>query len=1215
MNRTNELLQRLDSRIVILDGAMGTMLQRLKLGEADFRGEQFKNFERDLKGNNDLLNLTQPRAVYDVHYAYLEAGADLIETNTFNATAVSQAEYGLESEVYEMNLNAARLARQAADDHLKKTGKTCFVAGSMGPMNKTLSLSPVVTDPAFRAVNFDFVAKSYYEQAEALMEGGVDVFLPETTFDTLNLKACLYALDLLFEKKNRRLPVIASVTIGDKSGRTLSGQTMDAFYTSIRHMDLLAIGTNCSWGGDLMKPYIADMSRGIETRLSCFPNAGLPNPMSPTGYDETPESFAKNLIEMAEEGHLNIAGGCCGTTPDHIRALSEAMKGRKPRVPPKHSQTLRLSGLENVIFTEQEPRPFYMIGERSNVTGSPKFSKAIKAGDWTGALQIAQQQVHNGANLIDINFDEGLLDGPASMTHFVNLVASEPDIARVPLVIDSSEWNTLLAGLKCAQGKCLVNSISLKDGEEMFLERARELRRLGAAVIVMAFDEKGQAVDVADKVRICKRAYQLLTEKVGFPGSDIVFDPNILAIATGIAEHNEYGVHFINAIAEIKRACPGARISGGVSNLSFSFRGQNRIREALHTVFLYHAIKAGMDMGIVNAGMIQNYDQLDAKLKALCEDVVFNRDASATDQLLEYAKTLKSQATDSGPSERDLWRDLPVGKRLSHALVQGIEDYVEADALEALAELKSALSVIEGPLMDGMTVVGDLFGDGKMFLPQVVKSARVMKKAVGVLEPHMKKGATSTTSHRGTVVMATVKGDVHDIGKNIVGIILGCNGYRVVDLGVMVAPDVILAAVAKEQAAFLGLSGLITPSLEEMSFMAKQMEKAGLKLPLLIGGATTSQLHTAVKIAPHYSGPTSHILDASLVIQNLNSLSGEGREAYVEKMKATQKQMHEAFSKRNSEADYVPLAEARANRFSPSPSPATRPSKTGVFSLKPGLTEVVEFIDWSPLFWSWDLKGKFPGIFDHPKYGEASRKLFADAQTLLEKSVASGWLEANVRMGILSAHGKNEDVFVTLPDGQVSHPIRFSRQQRRKPAGEKYYCLSDFIGPKDHGDHLGVFVVTSGSAPARKALEFEKAGDDYNSILMKCLGDRFAEALAEWSHVQFRKLMGSTENFTLDDLLEEEYQGVRPAPGYPACPDHKLKEDIWKILGGPEAIGATLTESLAMDPPGTVAGFMFYHPDSRYFQVQGVGQDQVKEIAAARGLNPDDMPRWLAFQP
>lgn len=1209
MNRTQELLNRLNSKIVILDGATGTMLQRLKLGEEDFRGTLFKNHEKDLKGNNDLLCLTQPQAVYDVHEAYLSAGAELIETNTFNATAVSQAEYGLESQVREINLQAARIARRAADDFLKKTGKMCFVAGSMGPMNKTLSLSPVVTDPAYRAVNFDLVAKSYYEQAEALMEGGIDVFLPETTFDTLNLKACLYALDLLFEKTGKRLPVIASVTIGDKSGRTLSGQTLDAFYTSIRHMDLLAIGTNCSWGGDLMKPYIAEMSRAIETRLSCFPNAGLPNPMAPTGYDETPESFAKNMVEMAQDGHLNIAGGCCGTTPDHIAALADALREFKPRVPPKHPSTLRLSGLENVNFADQEPRPFYMIGERSNVTGSPKFAKAIKAGDWTGALQIAAQQVQNGANLIDINFDEGLLDGPGSMTHFVNLVVSEPDISRVPLVIDSSEWNTLLAGLKCSQGKCLVNSISLKDGEELFLERAKEIHRLGAAVIVMAFDEKGQAVEVADKVRICQRAFKILTEKAGFQPTDIVFDPNILAIATGISEHNEYGIHFIESIKEIKRTCPGCRISGGVSNLSFSFRGQNRIREALHTVFLFHAIQAGMDMGIVNAGMIQNYDQLDKKLKELCENVIFNRDPDGTEKLLEYAKTLKTEAVDTGP--KDTWRTKPVGERLSHALVQGIEDHVEKDTLESFGELKSALSVIEGPLMDGMKIVGELFGAGKMFLPQVVKSARVMKKAVGVLEPHMK-STSATRDHRGTVIMATVKGDVHDIGKNIVGIILGCNGYRVVDLGVMVPPEVIIKAAKDEKADFVGLSGLITPSLEEMAYMAKQMDKAGLNVPLLIGGATTSQLHTAVKIAPHYPGPTVHIVDASLVIQNLNSLSGDNRDGFVQKMKQTQKQMEEAFAKRNADADFISLTEARANKFVPSSFEPVTPLKTGAFTLTPTLEEVAKYIDWSPLFWSWDLKGKFPSIFDHPKYGESAKKLYQDAEKMLAEAIKHGWLEARVRMAILPAIGRDEDVVIQLKNGKTTErAIRFTRQQRRKPAGEKYYCLSDFISPK--GDFMGVFAVTSGSAPVRKALEYEKAGDDYNSILLKCLGDRFAEALAEWAHIEFRKLMGSTENLTLDELLDEDYRGIRPAPGYPACPDHKLKEDIWALLGGNDAINARLTESLAMDPPGTVAGFMFYNADARYFQVQGLGQDQIASVAKARNLPPEEMSRWLAF--
>ncbi|MGE4130482.1 MAG: methionine synthase [Bdellovibrionales bacterium] len=1206
-----QFLELLEKQILILDGAMGTMLQQLKLSEEDFRGQEFKSHGIELKGNNDILNLTQPHAVEGVHLAYLKAGAHIIETNTFNATAVSQAEYGLENHAKEINRAAAQIAKRAAVEFEKKTGIPRFVAGSMGPMNKSLSLSPVVTDPAFRAVDFDTVARAYYDQAEALFDGGVDVFLPETTFDTLNLKACFYALEMLFKNKGERRPVLASVTVGDKSGRTLSGQTMDAFYTSIKHMKLAALGLNCSWGGEEMRPYVADLARGTETKILCFPNAGLPNPLAPTGYDETPQSFAKHLVTMADEGLLNIAGGCCGTTPDHIQAVAESLKEKAPRKPVAQPKTLVLSGLETLTFRNEDPRPFYMIGERSNVTGSPKFSKAVKAGDWTGALQIAASQVQNGANLIDVNFDEGLLDGPASMRHFLNLVASEPDIAKVPLVIDSSDWQILIAGLKCAQGKCLVNSISLKDGEEKFLERADELRRLGAAVIIMAFDEKGQAATAADKVRICRRAYDLLTQN-GFPPEDIVFDPNILAIATGIAEHNEYGKDFINSIGEIKKYCPGARISGGVSNLSFSFRGQNRVREALHTVFLFHAIKAGMDMGIVNAGMLQVYDQLDPKLRDLCEDVLFNRHEDATEKLLDYAKGLKKET--SAPAATQAWRQEPVNKRLSHALVQGVEDHVEKDTLEAFEELGSALQVIEGPLMDGMKIVGELFGEGKMFLPQVVKSARVMKRAVAVLEPHMK-GTSKNVDNRGTVVMATVKGDVHDIGKNIVSIILGCNGYRVVDLGVMVAPEKIMDAVNKEKADFLGLSGLITPSLEEMSYMAKQMESARQTIPLLIGGATTSQLHTAVKIAPHYNGPVVQVADASLVIQNLSRLTGDARPIFEKENRSKQDKMREAFLKRSEETQFVTLADARAQRFVPvTVYRPTRPNRTGVFDLNPTLEEIIPFFDWSPLFWSWDLKGKFPSIFDHPKYGEPARKLYDDTKKLLQKCVDERWLETRVRMGILPAYSVDETVFVSYPDGQREIPVRFARQQRSKPKGEKYYCLSDFIRPQGEGDHMGVFVVSSGRAPVAKAAEFERKGDDYNSILMKCLGDRLAEALAEWAHIQFRKFMGSDENFTLDELLDEDYQGIRPAPGYPACPDHKLKEDIWMLLGGPEKLGSHLTESLAMDPPGTVAGFMFYHPDARYFQIQGMGEDQVQALAKARGIPVDEMPRWLAFQ-
>lgn len=1211
MSGDSRFHQELDKRILILDGAMGTMLQQYKFEETDFRGEVFKDHGMPLKGNNDALVLSQPDAVFEVHRKYLFAGADIIETNTFNANRISQIDYGLQDRVRDLNLGAVAVAKRAQAELFRQTGRNSFIAGSIGPTNRALSLSPVVTDPAFRNCTFDELYEAYYEQASALLAGGVDLLLPETTFDTLNLKACLFAIARLFDERKTCVPVIASVTIGDRSGRTLSGQTLEAFYTSISHFDLTAIGVNCSWGGEQMHPVVADMARFVDRRICCFPNAGLPNPLAPTGYDETPTSFSSHLRKMADEGLLNIAGGCCGTTPDHIKSLKETLESAKPRTTPRIEPTLRLSGLERLEFEARRPSPFYVIGERTNVTGSPKFSRSVKESDWPKALKIGQQQVQSGANLLDVNFDEGLLDGVASMRHFLNLVASEPDIARVPIVIDSSEWDILVQGLKCVQGKCLVNSISLKDGEKEFLRKARTIRELGAATIVMAFDEQGQAATCADKVRICQRAYKLLTEKVDFPPEDIVFDPNILAIATGIAEHDHYALEFLEAITEIKKSCPGARISGGVSNLSFSFRGQNVIREALHTVFLYHAIKRGLDMAIVNAGMIQIYEQLDPTLRSLCEDVIFSRNSDGTEKLLAYAQTLKPQEAHEKSSKAQTWRNGTIAERLSHALVQGVDDFVEKDTLEAVKEYPSPLAVIEGPLMDGMKVVGDLFGQGKMFLPQVVRSARVMKKAVAILEPMMQE-EKSERENRGTFVLATVKGDVHDIGKNIVGVILGCNGYRVIDLGVMVPAEKILETATKEKANFIGLSGLITPSLQEMTFVAKQMELKGFKTPLLIGGATTSKLHTAVKIAPSYSQAVVHVQDASQVGQTLQDL-GQG-ESYLTKLKGQQLQMLEAFEKRAKDLDFLPLGEARDKRYSGNGKfVPSKPTRTGVFDLTPTLDEISEYVDWSPLFWSWELKGKFPSIFDHPKYGDQARKLFADAQTMLNDGIARKWIQPRVRLGILKASSSDESIHIELD--KHTFEIPFTRQQRRKDGSDTYYCLADFIAPKSSGteDHVGLFVVTSGDGPSQHAREFEKQNDDYSAILAKCIGDRLAEALAEWAHLQFRKYMGSQENYSLEELLQEAYQGIRPAPGYPSCPDHKLKEDIWKLLGGEAKIGARLTETLAMDPAGTIAGFMFYHPDAKYFQIQNLGPDQLETLARQRGLSTDDMTRWLAF--
>lgn len=1210
-----ELEELLSRRIAILDGAMGTMIQQLGLTEADFRGNRFPNPQKDLKGNNDLLVLTRPDDIYAIHYAYLEAGADIIETNTFNANTIVQAEYGMESVAYEMNVAAAKIARRACDDLMKNTGRRAFVAGALGPMNKTLSLSPVVTDPAFRSVDFDTLVASYGEQAQALIEGGVDILMPETTFDTLNLKACLYAIQKIEDKSGFKLPLIISVTATDKSGRTLSGQTLETFYASVRHANAFAIGMNCALGGDEMKPWLADMSRYAEPFLSCYPNAGLPNPLAPTGYDETPESFAAHLVSMGRDGYLNIAGGCCGTTPKHIQAVAQALKDIPPRKKPEVHADLQLTGLETLKFSSGGAKPFYLIGERTNVTGSPKFAKAVKAQDWNEALKIARQQVESGANLIDINFDEALLDGVKSMRFFLNLLASEPDIARVPFVVDSSDWKVLKEGLRCIQGKSLVNSLSLKDGEELFLERAREVKNLGAAVIIMAFDEQGQATGIDDRVRIFKRAYKLLTETVGFAPHDIVFDPNILTIATGMREHDAYAADFVAAIPLIKAACPGVRISGGISNLSFSFRGQNTVREALHTVFLFHAIKAGLDMGIVNAGMIQVYENLDPKLRQLCEDVIFNRSPEAAEKMLEFVEELKLTGADkksSGPSNAKAWRDQSVRERLIHALVNGIDEFVEKDTLEILKEIPAPLQVIEGPLMDGMKVVGDLFGEGKMFLPQVVKSARVMKKAVAVLEPLMEKDKDNSTS-RGTFVLATVKGDVHDIGKNIVGVILGCNGYKVIDLGVMTAADKIIDTAMKERADFVGLSGLITPSLEEMAFVASQMEAKGFKIPLLIGGATTSGLHTAVKIATKYSGPVIHILDASLVVNCLTQLQNDDTEDYVAGLKRLQDQMRDSFAKRDRAQEFLPLEEARSKRFQITKDyVAPKPARTGVFDLHPKMEEIAEFIDWSPFFWTWGLRGKFPSILKHPKYGVEATKLFNDGRAMLAKGMTEGWLKPSARLGVLPAHSHKESLTIRSEDGK-SFVVPFTRQQIKRAEGH-YYALSDFIQPTPEKDHVGVFAVSSGFGCVEKAKAYEAAHDDYSSIMVKAIGDRVAEALAEWAHLQFRKIMGSQEDLTQDDLIEEKYQGIRPAPGYPSCPDHKLKEDIWQILGGSKKIGANLTEGLSMDPPGTVAGFMFYHPDSRYFQMQNMDKDQIQELASLRGLSPEEMKKWLAFQ-
>lgn len=1222
-----ELEGRLEREILILDGAMGTLLQQLGLKEADFRGERFRDFGRDLKGNFDVLAITQPQHLYDAHMAYLKAGADIIETNTFNANLISQAEYGAEAFAREMNLAAAGVARRAVDDWFNESGKRAYVAGSIGPTNRTASLSPDISKPSFRNTDFESLRLAYYEQAKALMEGGADLLLPETTFDTLNLKACLFAIRELEQERGEKLPVVLSLTVSDKSGRILSGQTLEAAYYSIRHFGALAIGMNCALGGEEMTPLMADMSRYVETGISCYPNAGLPNPLAVTGYDETPESFSATMFEMARQGLLNIAGGCCGTTPAHIRAVADRLKGLAPRVVPSVPKTMRVSGLEPLkLNLPEDGQAFYLVGERTNVTGSPRFSKFVKAGDWDGALEIARQQVQSGANIIDVNFDEALLNGVESMREFLRLIASEPDVARVPVMVDSSRWEILEEGLRCLQGKAVVNSISLKDGEELFLERARRLRMYGAAVVVMAFDEKGQACTVDEKLRICERAYRLLVDQADFPPEDIIFDPNVLAIATGMTEHADYGRYFIESVALLKQRCPGVRISGGISNLSFSFRGQNAVREALHTVFLYHAIKAGLDMAIVNAGMIQVYENLEPRLRELCERVIWNKDGDATEELIAYSEELKARGEGGSAGAKSAvgaldWRRGTVAERMSHALVHGIDKFVEEDTLEAYKELGSPLEVIEGPLMGGMKVVGDLFGDGKMFLPQVVKSARVMKRAVAVLEPFMKAGESERPA-QATVVLATVKGDVHDIGKNIVSVVLTCNGYRVVDLGVMVPADRILDAAVKENASFVGLSGLITPSLDEMSFVAGQMEQRKMSLPLLIGGATTSQLHTAVKIAPHYGSPVIHIKDASLVTQVCSELTGERGGAFVEDLKKLQGEMREGFAKRAAARKLLPLKDARerALKCDWSAVPRAKPSKTGVFDIEVGIDELLEYVDWSPFFWTWDLKGRFPAILEHPKYGSSAKNLWADAQVLIEKMRKEKWAVPRARVGIFRASSHEESVKLFDEKGGrgVSgvDAVHFMRQQTEpeKPSSPMM-ALSDYIAPEKLGleDYMGVFAVTSGEALQERARKYSEAGDDYSSIIVKALADRLAEALAEYTHLKFREICGLKENLSVEQMINEDYQGIRPAPGYAACPDHTLKAQIWTLLGGNEAIGARLTESFAMEPAASVAGFMFLHPQARYFAVGHVGEDQWKHLAQLRGLEPKQVERWVAF--
>lgn len=1220
----NILRESLSSRILMLDGGMGTMIQQYKLSEDDFRGERFKNHTHDLKGNNDLLVLTRPDVVREVHLEYLRHGADIIETNTFNGTSIAQADYYLQSIVREMNVAAVKVAREAClQAESESPGRRCFVAGAIGPTNKTASLSPDVNNPAYRAVSFQELVDAYYEQVDALIEGGVDLLLAETVFDTLNLKAAIFAMEQCFEKRGMRWPVMLSVTITDASGRTLSGQTTEAFWNSVRHAKPLSIGINCALGAEEMRPYLQELSSLADCFVSCYPNAGLPNPLSPTGYDEKPADMAKIMREYAEHGFFNIAGGCCGTTPQHIQAVANAVKNVKPRKIRTDVHGTRLSGLEPFNLVESKAS-FVMIGERTNVTGSPKFASLIKEGNFEAALSVARQQVENGANVIDVNFDEGLLDSEACMQKFLNLIAAEPDIARVPIMIDSSKWSVLETGLRCIQGKPIVNSISLKEGEEVFLKQAASCMRYGAAVVVMAFDENGQAASKDDKVRICERAYNLLTKKVGMDPGDIIFDPNVLTVGTGIDEHNNYAVDFIEALQEIKRRCPGVRTSGGISNVSFSFRGNNRVREAMHAAFLYHAIDAGLDMGIVNAGMLEVYEEIDKELLTYVEDVLLNRRSDATDRLVAYGEKFKGE-TKASKKESDEWRKQPYRDRMVHSLVNGITDYIERDTEEALDELKRPLDVIEGPLMDGMKVVGELFGAGKMFLPQVVKSARVMKKAVAWLEPYMEaeKASKSSAKAQGKFLIATVKGDVHDIGKNIVGVVLACNNYEVHDMGVMVRCEDILARAKEIGADMIGLSGLITPSLDEMIHIASEMDRLGFSVPLLVGGATTSKAHTAIKIAPAYKGPVVHVSDASLVVNVCSSLlSQTQKDGYLREHAASQQIIRQRWGESQAKATYLTYKDAKKERLDIdwSKSEINEPLKKGVFEFSDiNLEKITPYIDWSPFFWTWGLQGMYPKIFESERSGAEAKKLFSDAQRMLSDIIAHKRFRPKAVVGIWPAQAVGDDVILYQDESrkETLERLCFLRQQRQKTEQSPYLSLADFIAPQQSGrkDWVGAFVVTAGHEVDDYAKIFEQQHDDYSSIMAKALGDRIAEALAEFMHKKVREMWGYEAAdlvISIEDLIKEKYRGIRPAPGYPACPDHSEKTKIWKLLDVEKRTGVKLTESFAMTPASSVSGLYFAHPEAQYFRVGEIQQDQLLDYAGRKGMSVEEVVKWLA---
>ncbi|WP_321286592.1 methionine synthase [uncultured Sunxiuqinia sp.] len=1216
MTKKNDIREELKKRVLVLDGAMGTMIQKHKLKENDFRTADMAELTNEMFGNNDMLSLTRPEIIRDIHAEFLDAGSDILETNTFNANRISQADYHTENWVYKMNKASAELAKAVADEYTKKDpSKPRYVAGALGPTNKTLSLSPDVNDPGYRAASFDSVKEAYREQLEGLLDGDVDLLLVETIFDTLNAKAALFAVEEELEKRGIRLPVMVSGTITDASGRTLSGQTVEAFLNSMRHIDLLSIGLNCSLGAKDMRPYLEEMSKKAPFYISAYPNAGLPNQFGE--YDETPEEMATQVKDFLDNHFVNIIGGCCGTTPDHIRKFAGIAAAAQPHIKQINDELTRFSGLEPVTITEETN--FVNIGERCNVSGSRKFARLIREEKYEEALAVARAQVEDGAQVIDVNLDDAMLDAKKEMVTFLNLLMAEPDIAKLPVMVDSSKWEVIEAGLKCLQGKAIVNSISMKEGEEQFLEQARKVKRYGAAVVIMAFDEKGQADNFERRIDICERAYKLLTEKINFPAEDIIFDPNILTIGTGMEEHNNYAVDFINTIEWIKNNLPHAKTSGGVSNVSFSFRGNNLVREAIHSVFLFHAIKAGLDMGIVNPGMLQIYDEIPKDLLEYVEDLVMNRRPDATERLLEFAQDLK--ADPNKVVRKDEWRELPLEKRLEHSLVKGLPEFIEQDLAEALPKYQPTLNIIEGPLMDGMNVVGDLFGSGKMFLPQVIKSARVMKKAVAFLLPYIeadKAKYKNQQSSQKKVLMATVKGDVHDIGKNIVGVVLGCNNYEVIDLGVMVPTDKILETAKKENVDIIGLSGLITPSLEIMASVATEMERQNFHLPLLVGGATTSKIHTAVKIEPNYSHPVIHVKDASRTVNVVANLLAKNEE-YIQSVKDEYAKIRE-FHGQKKKKEYLTLDEARANKFQIdwSRDEIYKPKQIGIFELIDfPIEELRKYIDWNFFFFVWELRGKFPDILEDERQGEQARKVYEDAQRMLDEIIEKKMIQANGIYGIWPAHSDGDDIVLFDDEAREKELGRFYhlRQQEKKREGSPNFCLADFVAPKeiDKTDYCGAFAVTAGIGIEKWMAEFKADHDDYNAIMLEALADRLAEAFAELLHEKVRREYwgyASDEDLSWDDILKVKYQGIRPAMGYPACPEHHEKENLFEVLGA-QKIGITLSEHYAMYPTAAVCGQFFAHPESRYFSLEKIGKDQVEDYATRKGVSVDLVEQFL----